>query len=486
MTSTTFVDKQTVIQAAWLNDVNTKTYADSSDTVAYTPAGTGAVATTVQAKLRESVSVLDFGANVVPGTTDMTAAFQAAIVAANGGTVYVPDGTYAVSKIGTQGTWIVGQSRDNTIIKCNTAQASTTYVLDQALNRDGVTPNTTGGGGFSNLTIDCNNKAFVSGIRTYGGGVVVENLIVKNGVDGVTAGLPIWASFRNIYSFSHTGRGFFTYAGAADNGTSTTFENCWADTCGSYGFHVTQLYYSSFINCVSQSCTNYGWFVEGNANGLSACFSLQFIGCANEGGTVTPFYIKKQRDCTIISPRIISPAASINYLTMDDCSGTVQNYSTTATPSGGFYTLNVINSSAGTASIQVIGGSVTYSPTDAGMADTLLMVGVNQSKRINSQSVSYSLVLSDAGKVMLLASGAAAGQTFTIPANAAVSYPVGTEIIFANRSGNALSIAITTDTMLLASTFTTGTRTLATQSMAIARKVESSIWIIGSEGGGLT
>jgi hypothetical protein len=34
----------------------------SSDLVSYTPAGTGAVATTVQTKLRESVSVKDFGA----------------------------------------------------------------------------------------------------------------------------------------------------------------------------------------------------------------------------------------------------------------------------------------------------------------------------------------------------------------------------------------------------------------------------------------
>lgn len=78
MTSTTFVDKQTVIQAAWLNDVNTKTYADSSDTVAYTPAGAGAVATTVQTKLRESVSVKDFGA-LCDGAANDTAAIQLAL-----------------------------------------------------------------------------------------------------------------------------------------------------------------------------------------------------------------------------------------------------------------------------------------------------------------------------------------------------------------------------------------------------------------------
>ena len=70
-----------------------------SNSVGYLPAGTGAVATTVQTKLRESVSVKDFGA-VGDGVTDDTAAIQAAINAtqtAGGGIIFVPLGAYKIS-----------------------------------------------------------------------------------------------------------------------------------------------------------------------------------------------------------------------------------------------------------------------------------------------------------------------------------------------------------------------------------------------------
>lgn len=61
--------------------------------ISYQPAGVGAELTTVEAKLKESVSVKDFGA-VGDGITDDTAAIQAAINYCVSKGLYFPSGTY--------------------------------------------------------------------------------------------------------------------------------------------------------------------------------------------------------------------------------------------------------------------------------------------------------------------------------------------------------------------------------------------------------
>ena len=83
------------IQAA---DATSLKSGDSSTGLAFLQAGTGATSRTVQAKLRDVVSVKDFGA-VGDGVTDDTAAIQLAFdyCSANNASLHIIDGSYVLS-----------------------------------------------------------------------------------------------------------------------------------------------------------------------------------------------------------------------------------------------------------------------------------------------------------------------------------------------------------------------------------------------------
>ena len=101
---------------------------------------------------------------------------------------------------------------------------------------------------------------------------------------------------------------------------------------------------------------------------------------------------------------------------------------------------------------------------------------------VNSKSEDYTLVLADSGKTIYHPASDANDRTFTIPANGSVAYAVGTVVTFINLSANALTIAITSDTMYLAGDGTTGSRTLAEYGVASAVKVDSTTWVISGNG----
>ena len=111
--------------------------ATTADLVSYEPAGVGAQTTTVEAKLKESVSVKDFGA-VGDGVTDDTAAIQGAIDFANsegGKRVWFPSATYRISAalvlynrvtLDLDGGGIIEQATDGVYIVDCTGTASVT------------------------------------------------------------------------------------------------------------------------------------------------------------------------------------------------------------------------------------------------------------------------------------------------------------------------------------------------------------------------
>lgn len=99
-----------------------------------------------------------------------------------------------------------------------------------------------------------------------------------------------------------------------------------------------------------------------------------------------------------------------------------------------------------------------------------------------SQSANYTTVLTDSGKHIYHPSTDTNARTFTIDSNANVAYPVGTAITFVNMSSSNVTIAITSDTMYLAATGSTGSRTLAQYGTATALKIASTTWLINGNG----
>lgn len=148
-----------------------------------------------------------------------------------------------------------------------------------------------------------------------------------------------------------------------------------------------------------------------------------------------------------------------------------QDYSTTGSPTFATPTVTGIN----------IGStSTTITESSAGVIaveGVPLFSGMPQ----NSQSSAYTLVLADAQKHILHPTADNNARTFTIPANSSVAYPVGTVVTFINQI-NVVTIAITSDTLTLAGSGSTGSRSLAANGIATAIKIASTSWVISGVG----
>ena len=87
-----------------------------SSLIGFLQSGSGAIAQTVQSKLRESVSILDFGADPT-GVANSTTAIQAALDS-GAGSIYIPEGTYLFSTLTVnKNTRLHGASTRTSILK---------------------------------------------------------------------------------------------------------------------------------------------------------------------------------------------------------------------------------------------------------------------------------------------------------------------------------------------------------------------------------
>jgi hypothetical protein len=124
--------------------------------------------------------------------------------------------------------------------------------------------------------------------------------------------------------------------------------------------------------------------------------------------------------------------------------------------------------------------AITASSTIAGSSTISDQAGDLRALPQNNQAGNYTLVLSDMGRS--IGKTSATAFTHTIPANASVAYPLGATVTFYNMGAGALSIAITTDSLIWSPSGTTGTRSLAQYGMATALKVTATQWLISGTG----
>ena len=267
-----------LINSSWLNAVNTAVFAAMGDSllnppttaaqvrqnlgletpaqnraafaaaagaslVGYQPAGTGAVATTVQSKLRESVSVLDFGADPT-GATDSTAQIGAAAIAASlsGSRLDIPPGIFIVNELTLpENTYLNGtgaQNSNSTSLKTSVFKCTTgAFCISTA-----TLPNTIPGYRIENLTIQGWPGADY-GLKAMGTSGFLHNVSVL----GITNGVGIRYSFGwrgavdSIYISNCAVGLLIGFTSEPVNGTtfsSVTIELC---TVGLYSFPITSV-----------------------------------------------------------------------------------------------------------------------------------------------------------------------------------------------------------------------------------------------------
>lgn len=225
---------------------------NGSALVGFLQAGSGAVATTVQARLRETVSVKDFGA-VGNGVADDTAAIQSAINAAS---TFIPAGTYRVTQpielpsnakvrgAGINKTIIKSEVIGDSLFKCDT---ETVFIHMSDMSLEG-----------NNLTGASGNGHAINFIDPTAGGAfspqqaVLERLEISKfrGQDIRTTGVATTISAAGVCMY---------------NALQNICRDVYVSNCG-HGFYMSTTQNCRLENCVAIDSDKFALAAYSNEN----------------------------------------------------------------------------------------------------------------------------------------------------------------------------------------------------------------------------